>query len=864
MKKKVVAVVLLVSMLASITACGKNEEGGSGSGGGGASGTGNNTSGTMSEEARQYVFKDEVTPLRGDEGLNEIYQMVYDGTHLYAYGSVENEEQHLSYSKLYQLSTSGEVLEVFDMPIPEGKHATYSDLQPCRHGGVIAKKITYDLLTREEAKARQEEMEAMEASDDAASASTEAEAEDTAAETEDAGTETDAAETATGADTQPADPAAEDPEKPAEDEEWFDPLDYSSQKTTIVKINPFGEVVLEIEPELPVDSEGTQVSVDAMKVIHDGDQELVFVLDGWQGMRLYDANSTDLVRIIKEGKDPYTSEEYTWMEVMAFQDEIYSMIWGTNAEGMEARVAKKLNLETGEPEGEELVIPSGAYDMIPSVEESAFDFYQMENGNLYGFNFGDNELTKIMDMIDSDIDADTVSGTVILNEKELYALYFRDNERERSLAHLTKVEPEDVKEKAVLTLGGMWLNSDMRRFVIQFNKENENCRIRFVDYSRLNNESNAWEGGMSQLNADIIAGNTPDILILDNSLMPVQSYIMKGVFEDLNPFLNEDPEVKRTDLLENVLDALEVNGGLYQIGPSINLMTVIGRKSDMAGIDGNWTMEDCMRIIDKNGGDYVRAFGSTNTRQDLFNTAMRLCGNAFIDWEKQECYYNTDAFTSLLEFAAKFPVEAPEDIWMEMSSSDYRKGKSHFVSQMIYTYDMYGEQKYGVFGEDIEFVGFPYDGQKNYASITMDLQLAMSASCKHKEDAWQYIRKFFLPEHQDSIRYAYPMRLDSLEKMGQRAMERAYYEDTATGEREYYDRSYYLDEQEIKLPNLTQEDVDAVTEAVRSVNYMQYTDAQVLTIIEEETAAFFSGQKTAKEVADIIQNRVRMYVGEVS
>ncbi|MBQ9512184.1 MAG: hypothetical protein IJR58_03230, partial [Lachnospiraceae bacterium] len=357
--------------------------------------------------------------------------------------------------------------------------------------------------------------------------------------------------------------------------------------------------------------------------------------------------------------------------------------------------------------------------------------------------------------------------------------------------------------------------------------------------------------------------NVPDILILDNSMMPVQSYIMKGLFADLNPFLENDPEVKRSDLLENVLSALEVNGGLYQIGPSINIMTVVGRKADMAGIDGNWTMEDCMRIIEKNGGDYMRAFGSTNSRGELFNTAMRLCGNAFIDWETQQCYYNTEAFTSLLEFTAKFPEEVPEEVWMTMSQSDYRKGKSHFVSQMFWTFDMFGEQKYGVFGEDVVFAGFPYDGEKNYASITMDLQLAISESCKHKEDAWQYLRKFLLPEYQDTITYAYPMRLDSLEKMGQRAMEKAYY-DNGNGEREYYERTYYLDDQQIKLPNLTQEDVDIVMEQVKSVNYMQYTDAKVLEIIEEETAAFFSGQKTAQEVGDIIQNRVRMYVGEVS
>ena len=39
-------------------------------------------------------------------------------------------------------------------------------------------------------------------------------------------------------------------------------------------------------------------------------------------------------------------------------------------------------------------------------------------------------------------------------------------------------------------------------------------------------------------------------------------------------------------------------------------------------------------------------------------------------------------------------------------------------------------------------------------------------------------------------------------------------------------------------------------------------DENLMRIIEEESAAFFSGQKKAKEVADIIQSRVQIYVNE--
>ena len=39
-------------------------------------------------------------------------------------------------------------------------------------------------------------------------------------------------------------------------------------------------------------------------------------------------------------------------------------------------------------------------------------------------------------------------------------------------------------------------------------------------------------------------------------------------------------------------------------------------------------------------------------------------------------------------------------------------------------------------------------------------------------------------------------------------------------------------------------------------------DMTILQIIDEEAAAYFTGQKTAAEVAKVIQSRVRLYVDE--
>ena len=54
--------------------------------------------------------------------------------------------------------------------------------------------------------------------------------------------------------------------------------------------------------------------------------------------------------------------------------------------------------------------------------------------------------------------------------------------------------------------------------------------------------------GLTRLNADIVSGDVPDIMLL-SSQMPVESYIAKGVFADLNEFLEKDSQLKKEELL---------------------------------------------------------------------------------------------------------------------------------------------------------------------------------------------------------------------------------------------------------------------------------------------------------------------------
>ena len=86
----------------------------------------------------------------------------------------------------------------------------------------------------------------------------------------------------------------------------------------------------------------------------------------------------------------------------------------------------------------------------------------------------------------------------------------------------------------------------------------------------------------------------------------------------------------------------------------------------------------------------------------------------------------------------------------------------------------------------------------------------------------------------------------------------------AGGEKEYYDDTYYIGNEEITLKPLTQEEVDFLTDFILSIDKFYRYSEEVHEIISEEAKAYFSGQKSAKEVADIIQSRLTIYINENS
>lgn len=565
-----------------------------------------------------------------------------------------------------------------------------------------------------------------------------------------------------------------------------------------------------------------------------------------------------MIKLDKDGnilqKADYTEEDSSNLQ-MGKDGKIYLIGWNNDYSKQLIKTVDSNTLAQGEP----AELPEAMANKSVFEGDDVYDFYLMGSNVLYGYNLGDSEPLEIMDLIDSDLASYGLNQVQGINETQFIGVYNDLESYKARVAVFTKVKPEDVKEKQAISLACYYLSSDMRKRIIEFNKTNDQYRIQISDYSQYATNDD-YRAGYTQLNNDIIAGKVPDMLMLDNS-MPIDSYIAKGLFADLNTFIEQDAELNREDYLENILEAYSVDGKLYQLVPQFSVFTVLG-KSSIVGTQQGWTLEELNGLMEQQP-EGTQIFGDT-VRDTALYYAIMMTSQEFIDNQKGTCSFDSEAFIELLKFVSQFPQEIDynnmdENYWQQQESA-FRENRVLLLPTNIYRMADFNRTEKGTFGEEVTMIGFPTSG-RNGNAIMGEGAMALSSKSAGKEGAWEFMRYYLTDEYQDNIGYSFPIKKSALEKQAQEAMERPYYENE-DGTKEYYDDYVYIDGVDLKLEPMTREEVDELIGFISGLSQVAKYEENLANIIKEEAEAFFSGQKTPEEVAKIIQSRAKIYISE--
>lgn len=521
--------------------------------------------------------------------------------------------------------------------------------------------------------------------------------------------------------------------------------------------------------------------------------------------------------------------------------------------------AVPVNIDTGAI-GEKVELPGTitSYNMYQGTQT---DFLLTSRSGGYTYNIGDTEPVQFISFVNSDLPTTEVQNIKWIDDKSFIGIYYDSVDYKATAAIFTKRNPEDIPDKEVLVVGCSYLDSDIRKRIVDFNKTNSKYRITVREYSEYNT-SDDYMAGYTKLNNDIIAGSMPDILIAD-AQMPVENYIARGLIADIGELIDKDSELSRDNYMENVFKAFSVNDKLYYIVPCFSVGTVIA-KSSIVGQESGWTMEEMQAVL--NANPEAESFGEMD-RNSFFYNLMNYCGNDFIDQSTGKCNFESQEFLNVLEFAKTLPEEINYDeIYGENYDYNkyqlqYRENRTLLMMQYIYNIRDINYAINGQFGEDVTFIGFPNENRKG-SIINANLSIVLSAKSKSLDGAWEFVRYYLTDEYQNSDqRWGMSVNKNIFKQEAQEALERPYYIDE-NGNKVEYDENFYINGEDIPLPTLTQQQVDKIVSFVESVDRRGYYNDSIINVITEEIAPFFAGQKSAQEAAAIIQSRAQVYINE--
>ena len=519
-----------------------------------------------------------------------------------------------------------------------------------------------------------------------------------------------------------------------------------------------------------------------------------------------------------------------------------------------------LDIKTG-TEGEKVELP-GTMNNYSFYQGYNTDFVVTNSTGIYTYNVGDEAPVQIMDFINSDFPATWINNLVIIDDTHMIGSYNDQIDWKMHFGYFTKVNPEDVPDKNTLMLGCMYLDYNVRSRVIEFNKSNPLYRITIKDYSTYSTMDD-YMAGYTQLNNDIISNQVPDILLVDSD-MDVNNYINKGVLADLNEMIANDEELKDVELLSNVVDAFSVDDKMYTLVPGFSIKSLMGKTSNLEGRT-SWTMEEFMEFAESLP-EGTTPFTPEMVRDSFIWQVMNFLGSDFVDPVTGKCSFDSQEFINILEYTKTLPKEIPEDYWMDIDWNEYdAMYRNDKVMLMEVNMSNIRDLKYqikGYMGDDVTFIGFPTaEGNGSVIQLTSN-GFAISARSAFKDGAWEFVRYYLTDDYQSSDQlYAFPIVKSAFLKKAALATEKPYWTDE-NGNKVEYDDTYYIGGEEIILEPFTQEEVDKICEFIYSVNKVNNFDADIRDIIIEEAAYFFEGQKSAQEVATVIQSRAQIFIDE--
>ncbi|MCM1529115.1 MAG: hypothetical protein NC093_03865 [Alistipes sp.] len=490
---------------------------------------------------------------------------------------------------------------------------------------------------------------------------------------------------------------------------------------------------------------------------------------------------------------------------------------------------------------------------------------------LYGVT-PDNEIEELVNWTDSDIDDDYVQGVFPVENGE-FIVYINDWNDTQGFYRLTKRDPSELENAVIINMVVSYNDTAITKMVQKFNQENTDYRIRVEEYSKYyewDEESQMTTNTPAkQLQKDLAAGKEVDIIMMNDAAL-TNNLGSKGALVDMYQFMGKDGAPAKEDLVESVLKGMETDGKLYAMPFDFSVRTVVVKSKFFS--EENWTVDDLIEVYNNMPeGVSLYQYGD-NTKQRAFS-ALAVEGSSFLDYKNGTCSFDSPEFIKILEFADRFENrndiadtdrDEYDDDWYSEQEMALRNDKALLYDMWLDDPREYKRVRDGYFGDDVTLVGAPSTDGSGATMQVYDSASIMSSS-PSKDACWKFVSQYLTEDYQGGDEmYNLPILKSAFDKKLDETMSKPYWTDE-NGKKQEYDDQIWLAGEEIKIKPLTQEERDYIADYILNAKFTNYYyDDEIQSIINEEVEAFFAGEKSAQDAADIIQNRVSILISEKS
>ncbi|WP_352419677.1 extracellular solute-binding protein [Proteiniborus sp.] len=533
-----------------------------------------------------------------------------------------------------------------------------------------------------------------------------------------------------------------------------------------------------------------------------------------------------------------------------------------------------LALKYGRDENKLDKIDTNSYKTIWSKEYSYTDgpnkiYYNKNTKNLYGINAGwvakydsKGDLTSRILNTGELSDIDMILDFMVDNSEEIYLTadsqdgYKLIKYIESNSETVANTGVEDEKTEIIVELTRDYDNL-FTKAAKRFGEINPDIKVTVNLYPDLDEYQYS-----DKLNTEIMAGKGPDILYL-RPWNFIRTYIEKGILVNLDEVIEKDNEFNIEGYNTHIIDNSRYNDELYTM--PINYYQfytfVLNEKLlEEKGItlDDNLTWKDVYALSEKlneNSNEQIYVLPKMDD-WSLNELILMQDIDHYLDLDKKEAKFNTEEFIEALELMKSIKednIMHPDLLWYEiMNATNYGEIKdlSNIAIYLGQTHSYAYIQGLGSFYDGFTAVSAPkgeYTGDRLYYSD----YLAINSNSQHKEEVWEFI-KFIITEEAQTfddriIQGTFRINNNASQKQIDGMFE---YQNKYPDQMEK-DKSYFANE----------EDIDELNRIIGNLNKPK-TSEPIYDVIQEEVNRFLSGEKSAEEVAEQLQNKADIYLHE--